>query len=126
MIAFRYLTQFHPPAPFISVTIGRPLEPHAIEHLPARVDSAAGRTVIPQSVACALRLEPTNELQFEGVGGHVESMPIYPVILTVRGLGPHQVDAAAHPGETAVLLGRDVFNRYRVLLDGPNPKLEVT
>ena len=125
MITFRYLTEFEPPAPFVSVTVGHPAAERATNLIPARVDSAADRTVIPLSVAEGLQLEPVDERQFEGVGGHVEPMPIYLVSMTIRGFGPHPLAVAAHRAEPVILLGRDVLNHYRIVLDGPNQTLEI-
>lgn len=122
---FYYITEIYPPAPFIWITIGHPTNAGDVGPLPARVDTAADRTVIPQPVVDDLRLEPSNELQFEGLGGHKETLSIYPVLLTISGLEPLSAEVAAHKGEQYVLLGRDILNHYRITLDGPNQRLEI-
>jgi predicted aspartyl protease len=125
MISFGYLAVTGPPAPFASVSIRHPDGSGTVEWVPARVDSAADRTVIPVRIAEALRLESVEELEFEGIGGRVETMPIYSIRLAIRGLDPIPVSVAAHGGEQYVLLGRDLLNRYKITLDGPNQKLEI-
>jgi hypothetical protein len=124
MITFDYLQLSGPPAPFVSVSVGHPHGPGTVEWVPARVDSAADRTVIPFSIAETLQLEPMGQMTFEGVGGHPEVMDIYSVRLAIRGLTHRAVEVAVHRGERHVLLGRDVLNVYRVVLDGPNCSVE--
>ena len=53
------------------------------------------------------------------------SLSIFRMLLTIRGFSPLAVNAAGSDGEQYVLLGRDVLNRYTVLLDGPNLRLEI-
>jgi hypothetical protein len=64
-------------------------------------------------------------LLFEGLGGQQLELPTYQVQLLIRDLPPIIVKVAASAGEPYVLLGRDVLNRYRVVLDGPNMRLEI-
>jgi hypothetical protein len=53
------------------------------------------------------------------------SAPTYKVELTVRMLSPQKVVLIAHDEEPFILLGRDVLNRHRVLLDRPGLTLEI-
>jgi predicted aspartyl protease len=125
ILVFNYLTEFSPPAPFVLITIGHPTESGIVGPLPARVDSAADRTVIPQAIAEALHLEPSEERQFEGLGGRLQVMSIYPVSFAISGREPLTIEVAAHKEELYVLLGRDVLNQYCITLDGPNQRLEI-
>jgi len=52
-------------------------------------------------------------------------MPSYPVQVTVHNLPSQIVEVVASPGETWVLLGRDLLNAHRLLLDGPQLFLEI-
>lgn len=92
---------------------------------PARVDSGADRTILPVSLAMQLGLEEIERLTFEGLGGQRLELSTFQVQLVVRDLAPIIVKVAASDGEPHVLLGRDVLNRYKVVLDGPNLKLEI-
>src|SRR5947209_6819540 len=96
MITFGYLQLSGPPAPFVSVSVGHPLGPRAVEWTPALVDSAADRTVVPLSIAETLQLEPMGQMTFEGVGGHPEVMDIYTVRFAIRGLSHRFVEVAVH------------------------------
>lgn len=88
--------------------------------MPAKVDSGADRTVIPAVLATELRLD-----EFEGLGGHRITMTLVRVILAIRSCPEVEVSAAANDGEPYILLGRDVLNNFRVVLDGPSGKMEI-
>jgi hypothetical protein len=91
----------------------------------AQLDTAADRSVVPWSIVEALRLPQLDELPALGFGGHLASVPTFLVELTVRSLMPVIVEAFASREEPYVLLGRDVLNHFRVVLDGPNLVLEM-
>jgi hypothetical protein len=46
-------------------------------------------------------------------------------MLTIRTMFPQKVVLIAHDEEPFILLGRDVLNRHRLLLDGPGLALEI-
>jgi hypothetical protein len=93
--------------------------------LPAQVDSAASRTVLPIRLVEELGLVQVDEIPIQGVGGHVTAMPTYLVGLKLRQLLPLTVEVVAHEGELFVLVGRDVLNHFRVILDGPREVLDI-
>ena len=125
MIRYGYNQQVIPPAPFVHVTLRCPETGKEAADLPAQIDSAADRTVIPAKLVEELSLVPLDELRVSGFGGQVFLLPTYRLELTVRSLQPLLVEVIAHAEEPFVLLGRDVFNAHRVLLDGPRLALEM-
>ena len=56
-ITFHYVQQESPPAPYVLVSLGRLDGQASLADLPAKVDSAADRTVIPLQVATQLTLD---------------------------------------------------------------------
>jgi hypothetical protein len=64
--------------------------------------------------------------EFEGLGGHRVMMAIVQVRIAIRNCAPLEVNAASNDGEPYILLGRDVLNKFRIVLDGPNGKLEIS
>jgi hypothetical protein len=125
MIRYAYNRQVEPPAPFVHVALRRPGGASSLDDLPAQVDSAADRTVIPGGLVTRLGLVPLDEVPVAGFGGQVLLVPTYFVEVTVRGQPPQPVEVLAHEGESHVLLGRDVLNHHRLLLDGPGLTLEI-
>jgi hypothetical protein len=120
-VTFNYAAEI-PPAPYVLVTVAR-LDGSIVADLPAKIDSGAARTVIPTSVAEHLKLDAVDRLEFEGLGGQRVSLSIFRLLLTICGCPTLAVNAAGSDGEPYILLGRDVLNQFRIVLDGPNGKL---
>jgi len=81
--------------------------------------------VIPESLVIELELCPLRTIAVAGLGMGQQLLNTYAVSLQIRQLNPVAVEVLAHPAETHVLLGRDVLNQFRVILDGPNFTLEI-
>jgi hypothetical protein len=122
---YNYNRQMTPPAPFVHVRAAAPASGNVLDQMVAQLDTAADRSVIPWTVVEALQLPQLDELPALGFGGHLVSVPTFLVELTVRSLVSITVEAFASREEPYVLLGRDVLNHFRVLLDGPNLVLEM-
>ena len=125
MICYRYAAQLRPPAPFVSVTLRNPVTGAEQQDVPAQLDRAADRTLLPEPVARALALPQIGTIKIGGVGGIAQTMPSYPVQLAIDNLPVQAVEVVARAGEAWVLLGRDVLNSYRLLLDGPQLFVEI-
>ncbi len=92
----------------------------------AKVDTGADRTVIPLKYLEKLSLLPIETLAFEGAHGNRFRLPIYNIYVTIEGHEPLPAEAAASENEDLILLGRDILNSYRLVLDGPNLRLAVS
>jgi hypothetical protein len=125
VIRFGYLPQFQPPAPFIYVTLRTPLTGAEMRDVHAQVDSAADRTLLPDAVVQALALPQMGTINMGGAGGIVLTMPSYPVQLTIHNQPVQVVEVVDSPGESWILLGRDILNAHRTLLDGPQLFTEI-
>ena len=125
MIRYSYNRQVEPPAPFDHVSIRGPAGDPVVEGLPAQIDTAADRTVMPAELVARLGLIPLDELPVAAFGGQVLLVPSSFVEVAVRGMAFHEIEALAHPEEPYILLGRDVLNRHRLHLDGPGLALQV-
>ena len=125
MISYTYSTQIFPPAPFVLLTLRNPVTGDVLSGVPAQIDSAADRTVLPSSIAEAMDLEPLGNVQIGGFGGTITAMPTYAVLLGVHTLPERLIEVIAHAEESWVLLGRDVLNGLRIVLDGPRSVLEI-
>jgi predicted aspartyl protease len=125
MIRYAYNRQVTPPAPFVHVSVRCPETGQAVTDLPSLIDTAADRSVIPGRLVEELGLIPLDELPVCGFGGNSRLVLSYLVELTIRDLPPHLVEVLAHPEEPHVLLGRDIMNQHRIILDGPGLALEI-
>jgi len=125
MIRYAYNRPVDPPAPFVHVSLRTPGDGPSLDNVPAQVDTAADRTVIPGGLVAQLGLVPLDELRVAGFGGQVLIVLTYLVEVTLRGQSPRFIEVIAHEGEPYVLLGRDVLNHLRMVLDGPSLSLEI-
>ena len=82
-------------------------------------------TVIPWRIVDELQLLQHDEIETLGFDGHIASVTSFLVQLQVHDLEPVAVEVLASRDEPYVLLGRDVLNARRLVLDGPRLVLEI-
>ncbi len=125
MVRYTYNQQMSPPAPFVHVSVCSPLGGANGITVPAQIDTAADLSVIPGRLVEELQLVPLDSVAALGFGGHLLTLPTYLVELRVKEMDPVTVKALASHDEPYALLGRDLLNRFTILLDGPNLILEL-
>ena len=77
MIRYRYITQVKPPAPFIYVTLRNPKTGVELHDLPAQLDTAADRTVLPADLVQGLGLLQVGNILTAGLGNLARPRPSY-------------------------------------------------
>ena len=125
MVRYQYVDEISPPAPFVYLTVRNPEHDLASPEMPALLDSGADRTVIPGKLVTALRLSALRTMLVGGLGNDPHQLFMYSVVIQMRTLQSMEVEVIAHDDESFVLLGRDVLNQLRIVLDGPNQVLEI-
>ncbi len=125
MVRYRYADEVNPPAPFVNVCLGCPVREVRLENLPAMIDTGADRTVLRYRLVEELDLPYDGLLSVQGFAGDVVQLPVYFAEVGIHDMEPVLVRAVASKTEKWVLLGRDVLNFHRLLLDGPNLALEI-
>jgi hypothetical protein len=125
MIRYRYTTVLSPPAPVVNVTVVCPATGNRLEAQPAQVDTGADCTVLPGPTVTALGLAEDGHLQVQGFTGKVVELPVYLVDVHVHDLPAVTVRAVLGENDRLIILGRDVLNSHRLLLDGPGLALEI-
>ena len=124
MTLYKYNSQVQPPAPFVYVTLENAADGNKLEDVPAQVDSAADRSVIPLSLIKVLGVAQMGTLTVGGFAGMTIAVPTFVVGLGIREFPIHIVKVLG-ADEPWVLVGRDVINAHRLLLDGPQSNLEI-
>ena len=119
-----YDTSVLPPAPFLPVWLASLAEDSESISVQAKLDTGADLTAIPITLIDRLHLVPAGEIEVEGFDGRHTTIQAYDINL--------QVDQLKIVGllviglvEDYALLGRDVLNRLRLLLDGPSLITEI-
>ena len=125
MVRYHYNRQMHPPAPFVHVRLASWDGTTVADGIPAQVDTAADLTVIPEGLATHLGLRPAGEIRVAGFEQPLTTTSVYEVRMAIQDLELLRTEVVASPTEPHVLLGRDVLNRHRIVLDGPRAALEI-
>jgi hypothetical protein len=64
-------------------------------------------------------------MKFQGLEAEIVELPLFLVEIQLHDLPPARVRAALGRAERYVLLGRDVLNAFRIVLDGPQLAMEI-
>jgi clan AA aspartic protease len=113
------------PAPVVTVKLSDADGENATVFERCLVDSGADRTVLPNSVAKQLGIREIDCLEFAAFDGRITELSIGIVNIQFGSLSPVPISVAFNDSVEEILIGREVLNQYRILLDGPNRKLEV-
>jgi predicted aspartyl protease len=125
-VRYRYNRQLTPPAPCVYVSLARPDNISlSVRNVPAQLDTAAYMTVVPMSVIDQLQLVQIDQASVAGFGGLVSVVPVFLVRIGIDDYRAETVQVLANRDEPIVLLGRDILNRHRVVLDGPRLVVDI-
>lgn len=124
MIRYRY-AELIPPAPMVHVTLRCPNRGVTTRSVVALIDTGADQTVLPRAMIDAMELVVTGVERVQGFAGQIIELGVYVVELSIHDSAPLRIEALVGEQEKYVLLGRDVLNAHRILLDGPQLALEV-
>lgn len=120
-----YDSGYDPPAPILDVTCSNPFDSTVTSiDGKALIDSGAFKTVIPEDWVARLGLTPVRELETRGYKDEAQKHLAYFVKIAFK---EHHfnIEVLAVKREN-ILLGRDILNKLRLLLDGKSLNFEVT
>lgn len=121
MSQHQYDPRYEPPAPILFLRLSPPEGAPSIG-LPALVDTGADVSVVPEAVAQSLGLPIIGQLHIRGVGGQAQAANVHAA--TVECAGVTALCEVVGFGDEA-LLGRDLLNRWTMVLDGLHQVLEL-
>jgi len=119
----KYSFDYNPPAPSLKVRFNSPPSTHSIE-LEAKLDTGADITVLPQHAISELRLIPAGRVSVSSFDGREEQKYTYFVNLSFHNFKFPLVEAVSARRRDA-LLGRDVLNLIKTVLDGKTLSFEL-
>lgn len=118
-----YNAAFDPPAPFLTIQVSRINVDEPALMVECLVDTGADVSLIPQHLADTLELAPSDAMIVEGFDGEQQQLPLFAVDVVVESVRLNGLEVVSYPTSHAIL-GRDVLNHLRLLLDGPSQQLE--
>jgi predicted aspartyl protease len=121
----KYLTGYYPPLPALTIWLGYPDESLSLGPLTAIIDTGADGTLVPQSLIDQIGAPMVDDVRIRGQWGEWRSTQLFTVDVGLEGLRLPAVRVAGDDEGTEIILGRNVLNNLRLLLDGPANQAEV-
>jgi predicted aspartyl protease len=115
-----YTSYVDPPAPVVTLRVAVPGRGAGMA-IVGLVDTGADMTLIPEAVARSLDLPLVSRVGVAGVTGQSESADVHAASFGL--LGKHFLAEVVALGNEAIV-GRDLLNRFALLLDGPARALQ--
>jgi predicted aspartyl protease len=128
MEAANYSDEYFPSAPVLTVSLAAPEESSTTEEFSALVDTGADGTFVPASILDKLDLPIAYMTNVSAhVGGNLHRAPVYIVDMTLLGtIHLPSVEVVGDDWGDRIILGRNVLNKLRIHLDGPNETISVS
>lgn len=120
-VAFPYDLTKNPPAPVLPVRVGTAGGSWSAVAA-SLVDTGADLSVIPVQVAKELKLSPVGEIAVQGVTGVKVRVLLYRAEFDIAGV---RLSTRVAGFGREVIIGRDVINRWTLVLRGPEKSLEL-
>jgi len=120
-----YLDTYYPPVPALEIRLGYPGENLTPGPLTTIVDTGADGTLVPQSLLDEIGAPFVDDVRVRSHWGEWRNMQMFTVDVGVGELRLPAVEVVGDDRGKEIVLGRNVLNRLRLLLDGPAGQVKV-
>lgn len=115
---YAYDTNFTPPAPALAVLINSVQDTGEAYQATAQLDTGADVSGVPIALLTSLKVEPHQSLEVQDFDEVRKEVRTYLIRLELDRFRFRRLEVVALDAPH-VLLGRDVLNNFRLMLDGP-------
>jgi predicted aspartyl protease len=122
---YPYLSSYHPPIPTLQITLGYPDESLKLGPFVAIIDTGADGTMIPQPYIDALDAPFIDDARIRSHWGEWRNVQIFAIDLGVGSLRLPAIEVTGDDVGTEIILGRNVLNKLRLLLDGRSEQVNL-
>ncbi|MEJ5309631.1 MAG: retroviral-like aspartic protease family protein [Anaerolineae bacterium] len=119
MPGISYLDTHYPEIPVLEIYLGYPAEKLSLGPLVAIVDTGADGTLIPQKLLDQIETPMVDTVRIRSHWGEWRRVMVFTVDMGFENLRLPAVDVIGDETGTDIILGRNVLNRLKLLLDGP-------
>jgi len=119
MPSIPYLDTYYPEIPVLEVCLGYPAEELSLGPFIAIVDTGADGTLIPQDLLDQIATPMVDTIRIRSHWGEWRRVMVFTVDMGFENLRLPAVDVIGDETGTDIILGRNVLNRLKLLLDGP-------
>lgn len=114
-----YLDTYYPEIPVLEVYLGYPTEELSLGPFVAIVDTGADGTLIPQKLLDQIETPIVDTVRIRSHWGEWRRVMVFTVDMGFETLRLPSIDVIGDETGSDVILGRNVLNRLKLLLDGP-------
>ncbi|MBL7064620.1 MAG: hypothetical protein ISS49_10525 [Anaerolineae bacterium] len=114
-----YAKTWYPPMPVLEIWLGYPEESLSLGPYIAIVDTAADGTIIPIGLIERLEAPFVDDVRLRSQWGEWHRARMFTVDIGVGSLCLPAIEVVGDERSDEIILGRNVLNRLRLLLDGP-------
>lgn len=125
MTIYRYSETWYPPMPVLEVRFGYPEEPLALGPYMAIVDTAADGTIVPIQLVEHLEAPFVDDVRLRSQWGEWRRARLFTVDVGIGALRFPAIEVVGDERGDEIVLGRNVLNKLRLLLDGPSSTTKV-
>ncbi|MBI5652448.1 MAG: hypothetical protein HZC40_18675 [Chloroflexi bacterium] len=120
-----YDVSYHPPFPAVSIRIHN--EPRGLrtEFLNGLTDTGADGSLVPIEHLRAIRAPAVMDKRIKSHWGELRAVQLFVVDLEIANIRLPAVLVVGDEQGNEIIIGRDVLNKLRLLLDGPANILEI-
>lgn len=116
---FKYSRDYYPPVPVADITLATVAESLHTGPLSAIVDSGADATIVPMVYLDEIGALPTVEMIMRSQWGERRRVLMYLVDIQIDEIILAGIEVVGDELSDEIIIGRDVLNRLRIILDGP-------
>jgi len=114
-----YLSDYNPPIPVLRVQLGYPEESTRLGPFEVIVDTGADATIVPRSIIDELDAPFVDDAWLSSQWGEQFPVKLFMVDIGFGDFRLPSIYVVADEYSDELILGRNVLNRLRLLLDGP-------
>ena len=115
----------YPPAPALEIRLVNTVSGQRSRYYHAVLDTGSDATVIPKQFLTEINIEPFRRQRVFGLWGGSKDVSLYDLNIEVGGNLFVGIVVIGDEDNSEILIGRNLCNQLRLLLDGPTKTVEV-
>lgn len=115
----------YPPGPALEVRLLHPVSGKRSSYQHAVLDTGSDTTVVPTSLLFSLDVKSFRQQRVLGLWGGEAMVALYYVNFEINGRLFTKIEVVGSDSEPEILIGRNLSNQLRLLLDGPAETVEL-
>jgi predicted aspartyl protease len=115
----------YPPAPALEVRLLNPVSGQRTPYQHAILDTGSDTTIVPVELLYFLEVKSFRQQRVLGLWGGEAMVDLYYVNFEISGSLFTRIEVIGSDTESEILIGRNLCNQLRLLLDGPDQTVEL-